>query len=166
MFFIAVSYRRQMANMTNHRVFIAYSRRDIAAVEILASELELRGIKIFRDLTDIGLGEPWRDRLVSLIKSADTILFPISPASMSSPICRWEVEYAENLGKRLLPVLIERVSDDMIPARLGRLQYLVLTDRSDRAAFDTLAAAVRAGAKYGQGAQEEKIFLSRRARLL
>jgi hypothetical protein len=42
------------------------------------------------------------------------------------------------------------------------LQYLVLTDRGDAKAFETLVDAIHAGAKYGHGAKDDKIFVSYR----
>jgi hypothetical protein len=152
----------EISDIAQHRVFIAYSRKDIQRVEDLADRLSARGIRVLRDVTDILVFEDWWRQLEKMILAADTIIFAISPDAMASRICVQEVEYATRLNKRILPVLLSPVRDDIIPAQLARLQYLVFTDKADVAAFETLVAAILAGARYGQGAQGDTIFLSYR----
>ena len=81
---------------------------------------------------------------------------------MKSQYCLMEVEYAVSLNKRILPVLLKPVPDDVIPPNLARLQYLIFTDINDEHTFNTLVDAIHAGAKYGHGAQGNNIFLSYR----
>jgi hypothetical protein len=81
---------------------------------------------------------------------------------MKSEWCRMEVEAAVRFNKRILPVLLEPVSEDVIPPDLARLQYLIFTDTNDERAFNTLVDAIHAGAKYGHGAQGNNVFLSYR----
>ena len=61
------------------------------------------------DRSSIIEGEDWRSRLSALIADADTIVFILSPASAQSNICAWEVEEANRLSKRILPVLAESI---------------------------------------------------------
>jgi WD40 repeat protein len=107
-------------------VFISYSRKDLSAAEGLRDRLIADGFSAHLDQHDILPGEPWQDRLAALIRTADSVVFLLSPDSVASPICDWEVNEAERLGKRILPVVIRDPDPDTVPGRLKRLNYIFL----------------------------------------
>lgn len=115
-------------------VFISYSRRDLASAERVRDKLMAAGFGAYLDKHDILPGEPWRERLGHLIEQAGTVVFLLSPDSVASEICDWEVNEAERLGKRLLPVVVRDVPDDRVPGRLKRLNYIFLRLQDDEAA--------------------------------
>ena len=88
------------------KVFLSYSRKDDAFAKELLAALELLGFDAYLDTEDIAPGEPWEDRLGNLIRQADTVVFLISPKSLASQHCGWEVEQTARSGKRLVPVII------------------------------------------------------------
>ncbi|MGD1984183.1 MAG: toll/interleukin-1 receptor domain-containing protein [Chromatiaceae bacterium] len=90
---------------TQTRVFISYSRRDLAVAQDLRDRLIDSDFDAYLDIHDIVKGEPWRERLRGLIERADIVLFLISPDSVASEICEWEINEAELDEKRLLPVV-------------------------------------------------------------
>jgi hypothetical protein len=145
-----------------HTVFIAYARSDSPEVYALAERLRSIGIDTRVDIDNIPIGSDWADTLREFIRNADTILFVISPDSMKSEWCQIEVEYAISFNKRILPVLVKPVAEDLIPSNLARLQYLILTDINNDRAFNTLVDAIYAGAKYGHGAKGDNVFVSYR----
>src|SRR5262245_42082203 len=107
------------------KVFISYSRRDAAAfADELVAGLELAGFAPFLDRHDIAAGEDWEARLGGLIREADTVVFVISPESIGSERCRWEVDTTASLAKRLLPVVFRAVPGDEIPEQLRRLHFI------------------------------------------
>jgi WD40 repeat protein len=106
------------------KVFLSYSRRDLDFAEDLLEALKTCGFEPYLDKHDIAPGEAWEDRLDRLIQSADTIVYVISPESVSSQRCGWEIEKAEKLGKRLLPVVWRAVTEAQTPERLRRLNYI------------------------------------------
>jgi formylglycine-generating enzyme required for sulfatase activity len=119
---------RSMATATPSdrlKVFISYSRRDSGefADELLAG-LELAGFSPFLDRHDIAAGEEWETRLGALIRQADTVVYVISPESVKSPRCEWEVEKAITEAKRVLPVIFKSVADADVPAELQRRQFI------------------------------------------
>ena len=114
------------------KVFISYSRLDIGAVEPLRDDLIAAGFKAYLDLHDILPGEPWKERLGKLIESADTVVFALSPASVASEIVDWEVNEAERLAKRVLPVVISDADPDRVPGRIKRLNYIFMRDAGER----------------------------------
>ena len=79
------------------KVFISYSRVDGAFAEKLRSALIMRGFEAYLDKEDILPGEPWRARIDGLILAADAIVFVMSPSSIASEICSWEVGRALEL---------------------------------------------------------------------
>jgi hypothetical protein len=125
------------------RVFISYSRKDTDAAEVLRQKLIDTGFDAYLDKHDIVKGEPWRERLRGLIESADAVVFLISPDSVASDICGWEVNEAELRAKRVFPVVIRPVADDLVPQRLQRLNYTFLdAPEKVEAEFPQLAAAI------------------------
>lgn len=110
------------------RVFLSYSRKDRSFAENLRDRMVRDGFDSYLDIHDIVKGEPWQERLQSLIFGADVVLFLISPDSVSSEVCDWEVNEAERLGKRILPVVCRAVTDNAVPGRLQRLNYAFLDD--------------------------------------
>ena len=95
-----------------------------------------------RDLPKL---EDWRRELLGFIREADAaVVFIISPNSISSPICNWEVEQVANLNKRLAPIVLNRVPDDRIPAQIARINYLFFDEPNDfQAQADALAHALQ-----------------------
>ncbi|HXO28420.1 MAG TPA: toll/interleukin-1 receptor domain-containing protein, partial [Thermoanaerobaculia bacterium] len=87
------------------RVFLSYSRLDGEFAQTLRDRLIADGCDAFLDLHDIVKGEPWEERLQKLIGSADAILFIVTPAAVRSEYCDWEINEAERLNKRILPVV-------------------------------------------------------------
>jgi WD40 repeat protein len=107
------------------KVFISYSRRDASEfADELVAGLELAGFAPFLDRHDISAGEDWEARLGGLIAQSDTVLFVVTPESVKSQRCVWEVERTLGLSKRLLPVIHKPVADSDIPSQLSRLQFI------------------------------------------
>src|SRR5499426_3293727 len=107
------------------KVFISYSRRDASefADELMAG-LELAGFAPFLDRHDIAAGEDWEARLGGLIAQSDTVVFVVSPESVKSERCVWEVTQTGDFSKRLIPVIHKPVPDADIPQQLSRLQFV------------------------------------------
>ena len=118
---------------TPTRVFISYSRKDGDFAERLRDALRLRGFEAYLDKHDILPGEPWQERLSGLIKTADTVIFCLSPNFVASPVCDWEVNEAERIGKRLLPVVAADTPGEGVPQRLKRLNYIFIRGAAELA---------------------------------
>lgn len=117
------------------RVFISYSRKDRAIAERLRTRLIDDGVDAFLDAHDIVKGEPWQERLQNLIFTANVVVFLISPDSVASEICDWEINEAERIARRILPVVCRATLDKLIPRRLKRLNYAFL-DTEERWAME------------------------------
>jgi hypothetical protein len=131
------------------KIFLSYSRTDAAFAQELLEALELLGFDAYLDKEDIAPGEPWEERLSSLIRLADTVVFVISPSSLASEHCTWEMEETARAGKRLVPVMLAAVPDNEVPERLRRLNYVFFSHgQSFAKSLGELARALRADAGW------------------
>src|SRR5262245_24164996 len=87
------------------RVFLSYSRQDLIFATRLVEALKQHTIDAYLDKKDIAPSEDWKERLATLIVSADAVLFLLTPNSAASTVCGWEIQEASRLGKRLIPIL-------------------------------------------------------------
>ena len=124
------------------KVFLSYSRQDIIFVDRLRTALKRQGINVLLDREDIEKGEEWWGRIQQLIMDADTTLFILSPNSVISDICQKEVNYAEKLNKRILPIVANNIDNHDIPAALTRLNYIFFTENTTAGASGDFDEAV------------------------
>jgi hypothetical protein len=110
------------------RIFISYSRKDIAFADRLDAALKVRGFEPLIDRTEIYAFEDWWKRLQALIEQADTIVFVLSPDAVASREALKEVEYATSLNKRFAPIVCRRVDDGATPEALRRLNFIFFDD--------------------------------------
>ena len=106
------------------RIFISYSRDDLDFADQLDAALRTCGYECTLDRHGISGGEDWQRRLGNLVRESDTVVFILSPASVRSDMCGWEVEEAARLGKRILPVLCRPLDGIEPPRRLRDLNYV------------------------------------------
>ena len=139
------------------KVFISYSRRDSGefADELLVG-LELAGFAAFLDRHDIAAGEEWEVRLGALIRQADTVVYVISPESVKSPRCEWEVNHALAETKRIVPIIFKSVPDADIPVELQRRQFI---------AFDTGSGFTRPLAQLAEALGQDLGWIREHTRL-
>jgi tetratricopeptide (TPR) repeat protein len=116
------------------KVFISYSRKDVAFADRMEAALKARGFEPLIDRSEIYAFEDWWKRIQDLIASADTFVFVISPDSVASDICGKEVAFAASVHKRFAPVVFARVDDRLVPEALARLNFIFF---DDEAIFDT-----------------------------
>ncbi len=119
------------------KAFISYSRRDMVFVDRLVTALEARGVDVIIDRRDLPLLEEWQNELLGFIRKADAIVYVVSPASLGSKWCTWEVEQVKALNKRLAPVVCEALdANAAMPDAIGRINLLFFTPPN---AFDAQA---------------------------
>jgi WD40 repeat protein len=109
---------------TSLKVFVSYSRADVAFADQLVLALEDKGFAAILDRHDISGAENWRERLGKLILSADAVAFVLTGKSAASEICGWEVAEAVRLGKRIIPLTPEALQGAEPPKALGELNWI------------------------------------------
>jgi len=125
------------------KVFISYSRKDMAFADRIEAALRARGFAAAIDRNQIYAFEEWWKRIEALIASADTVVFVLSPNSVASEVTLKEVAFAASLNKRFAPIVFRRVDDKEVPAALGKFNFIFFDDEArfeERA--DTLAEAL------------------------
>ena len=107
-------------------VFISYSRADLAFADQLYAALGAFNFELSVDRHSIPGGDEWEKRLGALIRDTGTVVFVLSPSSAVSKFCRWEVEEAGRLNKRILPVLCRPLDGVSPPPQLASRNYIYL----------------------------------------
>src|SRR5580658_9373869 len=110
------------------KIFISYSRRDMAFVDRLEPALKAKGFEPLLDRDEIYAFEDWWKRIENLIGRADTVVFVLSPDAIASEVCAKEVAHAASLNKRFAPIVYRRADDNAIPETLRRLNFIFFDD--------------------------------------
>lgn len=127
------------------KLFISYSRRDRAAADALVAALEGAGFEVTIDRRDLPYGEEWQRELADFIRASDTVVWLVSPDSVQSKWCNWELGEVGRLHKRMLPVRIREVAPEDLPQGLGKIQLLPAEGLYDPAVhLSPLVAALEA----------------------
>lgn len=106
------------------KVFVSYSRADVAFADQLVLALEDKGFEAILDRHDISGAENWRERLGKLILSGDAVTFVLTEKSATSEICKWEVREANTLGKRIIPITPGPLGSVTPPEELAELNWI------------------------------------------
>jgi formylglycine-generating enzyme required for sulfatase activity len=126
------------------KIFISYSRKDMAFADRLEVALKERGFEVLIDRQEIYAFEPWWERIQALIGRADTIVFVLSPDAVGSDVALKEVAYAASLNKRFAPIVCRRVENSAVPDALRRLNFIVFDDPGQfETSADRLAEALQ-----------------------
>src|SRR5579871_2725507 len=144
------------------KIFISYSRKDMAFADRLDAVLKTRGFEPLIDRADIYAFEDWWERIKGLIAEADTIIFVLSPDAVASQICAKEIDYAASLNKRFAPIVCRRVDDNTVPQPLRRLNFVFFDDperfelSADKvvAALETDLEWIRRQTRFGEQARQ------------
>ncbi len=97
-------------NKNANNVFLSYTLADKALAEKLTRKLEEAGQSVWIDVEDIRYADNWKDAVWPALERAKAVLFVTSAASLASRNCLEELAYAAELGKRIIPIIAERVS--------------------------------------------------------
>ena len=121
------------------RIFISCSRRDQSWGESLAARLRQAGLEVWLDRDLVG-SQAWWDTVLAQLRSCSAVVAGVSKAYLNSPACRSERAYAVDLGKPVLPVIIESINAAMLPSDLARLQIIDFSRPDEAAAFRLIGA--------------------------
>src|SRR5262245_33418192 len=100
------------------KVFVSYSRKDMAFADRMAAALVARCVAPRIDRKEIVAFEDWWARIEALIAQADTVVFVLSPDAVASDVALKEVAFAASLHKRFAPIVCRRVQDKAVPEAL------------------------------------------------
>lgn len=125
------------------KIFVSYSRSDSSGfAENLVAALEERGLAAKLDTRDLEFGEKWQAQLKDFIRQADTVLFIVSPRSIASRWCRWELAQVAAQSKRLVPVVYGTVPIEDLPPDIGEVHLFPFTPDLDFTARADMLATI------------------------
>jgi hypothetical protein len=118
-----------------NRVFVSYSRDNQDVVTELIDDVKAAGIETWHDQTLAG-GQRWWENILSNIRESNIFVFALSPQSCDSDACKRELNYAHQLHKTILPVLVaDGISVNLLPPPLHEIQVTDWRSRDKEAAF-------------------------------
>jgi hypothetical protein len=105
---------------------ISYSRKNKAFVKAIYDALMGAGgdRNIWVDWEDIPPSNDWLDEIHKGIERADCFIFVLSPDSIKSEVCNWEVDHAVKNGKRMIPVVCQDVDYREVRKELASLNWI------------------------------------------
>lgn len=106
------------------KLFLSYSRQDVAAADALVAALEQNGFEVFIDRRDIPGGEEWLAELGRAIALCDTVVWLVSASSVTSKACLWELGELQRQSKRLMPIALEPAASVELPEAIGKVHLL------------------------------------------
>jgi len=117
------------------KIFVSYSSKSKDQVASLTNDLRIAQHNVWFDHQLTG-GQSWWEQLLAEIRSCDVFLFALTPQALDSLPCRLEYTYAHQLGKPILPVLLEDgVPITQLPDELQAIQFVDYRRHDAQSAF-------------------------------
>lgn len=130
--------------MARRTVFISYSRTDRDAVDQAVDLLRAGGVRVFLDIASIEFGDRWKDALQEALRRCERVMVFWSRAAAASEWVEREWRCALELGKRIVPTLLDLTP---LPAELAEFQAVRRLMRQP--SFTTQSASAGGGFTTG-----------------
>jgi len=112
-------------------VFFSYARVDVSTVQLFARELRSHGVQVLLDIEFLKPGERWDKVILDNVRSADALVFFVSPTSLQSQSVSFELRaFGEASNKVIFPVLIHGADYHDLPPGLANYQALLVENDS------------------------------------
>ncbi|NET52643.1 MAG: toll/interleukin-1 receptor domain-containing protein, partial [Merismopedia sp. SIO2A8] len=111
-------------------VFLSYSREDSDTAHKLNDALQQQGKQPWFDQENIPEGTDFQQEIRRGIEASDNFVFILSPASIQSPYCKDEVDYAVSLNKRCVTILCREIEADQLHPALANIQWIDFTQNN------------------------------------
>ncbi len=105
------------------RLFISYARIDKPLCAQVAQLLDIHEVWYDQRLY---AGRNWWDEILRRLEWCDVFIYLLSPDSLASEYCRKEYEIVHKLGRFVMPVLLDKVTD--LPESLSELHYVDISN--------------------------------------
>jgi len=133
-------------------LMISYSRKDKAFVKNIYDALSIDDRNIWVDWEDIPPSNDWLEEIHKGIEQSDAFVFVLSPDSIKSEVCGWEVDHAVETGKRIIPVVCRDVDYREVRKELASLNWIFFRPDGDDfdAAMKLLIKALDADRRHAR----------------
>ena len=112
-------------------VFFSYARVDASIVLSFAQELRSAGVQVLLDVEFLKPGERFESEILKMVRSADALVFFVSPTSLQSQWVNTELlAFGEKSHKVIFPVLINGTGYRDLPGHLSSYQALLVENES------------------------------------
>jgi DNA-binding beta-propeller fold protein YncE len=116
--------------VTVRKVFVSYARANRPHVEQLVEHLGVLDCQTWFDSSLRG-GQDWWEQILDRITDCDVFIAIISREALNSVACEREFDWAEALGKPVLPVALQPPSQ-ALPLRFSRRQIVDYSETANR----------------------------------
>lgn len=121
------------------QIFFAYAEKDKGTLESMRRQLRRAGYSVWTAEADIQSGQDAKAETLRGIEGADSLVYLMSSESLDSAACQAQVQYAQTLKKRIIPLKLEAIATDSLPKNQQKFAWVDFT--SDEAASQQLAIA-------------------------
>ena len=104
------------------KVFVSYARQDEERVKDLAHKLTVADHEVWFD-QELRGGQNWWDIILDNIETSHLVIFVVSPSSVRSRACNLEVTYANDLGRPILPIMVQQTEITEAPTAVQRINF-------------------------------------------
>jgi len=103
-------------------VFISYAHADSPIANKIKGALRRNGISVWIDERLKAGDQAWQKQLEIAIREQNNFLFLMSPTSVSSEYCQWELTKAQGMNKRIISVML--TDGTKVPESIIDKQYI------------------------------------------
>ncbi len=113
----------------SRKVFISYAREDRESLEEIREGISALHHQAWID-SNLDGGQAWWDVILEEIRHCDAMVLAVSPSLLESEAAAKERDYARQLGKPLIPLVVAEVRNDLLPPDIATLQFIDYTQRT------------------------------------
>ena len=110
------------------KIFISYSRKDIAFARVLHDSLTKNELDVWIDWNDIIPSSDWKEEIFRAIESVDVFVYIVSKNSVKSQVCNLEIAHAQKNNKRIIPIILPGISDEKIPKEIDKIHWIQISE--------------------------------------
>jgi tetratricopeptide (TPR) repeat protein len=143
------------ATVSEVTTFISYSRRNETFVRRLYNDLMAAGVRPWLDVYNIPPGAIWDDEIQRGLNQCSHVVIVLSAAAVASRNVHAEWNYADSVGKMLIPVIYEKLDPAQIPYRLHGPNWVMFADQDYGQALQKLLGVLPLSAAPNPAAAPE-----------
>src|SRR5215471_6590373 len=131
-------------------VFLSHATHDDATVTALRQALEHHGVSVWADSQRLSAGDPLTARIQEAISQSQHFMVLVSPRSINASWVRKEVQLAQEVqrahggGYKVIPVLYDGATYEILPQLFGRQVAAVRLGSGPNAVATALPALLAA----------------------